>query len=127
MRVATALLLAAVAGLAWAGSVAPVGAAVAVRVQNNTPDVPVPHIIPRPNEGQAPKYSTDPGGSAQLAVFYGICGALVVIGGLVFLESRRKLRRRAAEEAAEAQRRSSTRSEPVTATSANVPDSIARQ
>jgi hypothetical protein len=126
-----AVVAVAVAGLAGLGP-APAGAtpadpataAAAARPgqdPNNTPDVPVPHIIPRPNEGEAPKHDTDPGGWAQYAVFWGMCAALLVIAGLVYLESRRKLRARE-----EAQTRSSTRNEPVAETSEKAPESSAR-
>jgi hypothetical protein len=135
---ATALLVAAlvagalVAGVLVSATAVPAGAAVTTRVQDNTPQdntpqVPVPHIIPRPNDGQPPKYSTDPGGTAQVAVFWGMCGAILLMIGLVVLESRRKLRRRRAAEETAPQRRSSTRSDPVADTSANAPDSSARQ
>jgi hypothetical protein len=126
-------LLAVVAVVALAPGATPAGASVAeppsvalvthaAQDPNNTPDVPVPHMLQRPNEGQAPKYDTDPGGWAQYAVFWGMCVALVVIAGLVFLESRRKLRARE-----QAQVRSSRRSEPVADSSEKAPESSARR
>ncbi len=96
----------------------------------NEPQVEVPHIIPRPNSGAEPKAATDRGGWVQEAIFFSICGAILFIALLVFLESRRKLRARAEAEAKAAevaQQRSSTRSEPVAETSAKAPDSNARQ
>jgi hypothetical protein len=48
------------------------------------------HIIPLPNSGTAPRSATDRGGWAQFAVLGGIVGGVCLIGGLVFLESRRK-------------------------------------
>jgi hypothetical protein len=131
---AAGLALVAMVGLvALAPGATPAGAAVAEpssasvatragQDPNNTPDVPVPHMLQRPNEGEAPKHDTDPGGWAQYAVFWGMCAALVVIAGLVFLESRRKLRARE-----QAQVRSSTRSEPVADTSEKAPESSARR
>ena len=120
---------------AFLGSTDPAGAAVTVAAPaaqdtgtDDPPSVTVPDIIPEPNQGRRPERDTDPGGWAQYAVFWGMLGAILVIVGLVVLESRRKLRRRAEAEAAEAaaQTRSSTRSEPVADTSANAPDSSAR-
>jgi hypothetical protein len=119
-------------GLLMGMSVA-AGASTAARAQDDAPSVSVPHIIPQPNSGQAPKVQGDPGSTAQNLVFWGMCVGLLVIGGLVVLESRRKLRARAEAEA-EATRqagagetRSSTRSDPVAETSAKSPESIARQ
>ena len=113
---------------------APAGAAVGGPAQDGqeAPVVSVPHIIPQPNSGQAPKVQGDPGSTAQNLVFYGMCVALLAIGGLVVLESRRKLRARAEAEAAAGQdgagpTRSSTRSDPVADTSAKTPESSARQ
>ena len=54
---------------------------------------PAPRIIPEPNSGSEPRDYGDRGGVGQSAVFFGVCGALLAIGGLVVLESRRKLRR----------------------------------
>ena len=80
--------------------------------------VTAPHIIPRPNSGQAPKYATDPGGWGQYALIAGIIGAIGLIFVLVLLESRRKR---------SAQGRLSTRKEPVADSSENPPSSTARQ
>lgn len=127
--VATALLTAVLCSVAtiFAGFAVPASA----QTVPNQPQVEVPHIIPRPNSGQAPKSATDRGGWAQYAVFWGICAAMLIMIGLVVLESRRKLRVRAAIEASaqsqDGQSRASTLNEPVAETSENSPDSIARQ
>ena len=90
----------------------------------NEPQVEVPHIIPRPNSGQAPKSATDRGGWAQYTVFWGIIAAMVLMIALVVLESRRKLRSRTD---ASVQERTRTSNEPVAERCENRPDSIARQ
>ena len=105
------------AALVVGATVPSAGAAVVVRGQDS-PSVSVPPIIPQPNSGKEPDVQGDPGSTAQQLVFFGMCGAVVLIGVLVVLESRRKLRRRAEAEQRAAQTRSSTRSEPVADTSA---------
>jgi hypothetical protein len=104
------------------GAMAPSAGAAVVSPAQDAPSVSVPHIIPQPNSGKKPEVEGDPGSTAQVLVFWGMCGALLVIGGLVALESRRKLRARD-----EAQTRSSTRSEPVADTSEKAPESSARR
>ena len=57
----------------------------------NTPDVPVQHIIPRPDSGQKPEDAGDRGGSLQLALLGLVC--LVLAGGTVHvIRSSRKAR-----------------------------------
>jgi hypothetical protein len=94
----------------------------------------IPSMLPKPNTGTAPRDADDPGGWGQYAVFYGILASGVIIFGLVFFESRRKLRAiREADGAAAAAGASrqpvaaSTRSEPVADTSEKRPESSARQ
>jgi len=111
-------------------TVAPAGASIGGPAQD-APTVSVPHIIPQPNSGKKPEVQGDPGSTAQNLVFWGMCVGLLVIAGLVVLESKRKLRARAEAEERAAQAagatRSSTRSEPVAETSAKTPESSARQ
>lgn len=56
---------------------------------DNRPDVPVQHIIPRPDEGQAPEDAGDRGGSLQLGLLGLVC--VVLVGGTLHLvrQSRR--------------------------------------
>jgi hypothetical protein len=84
------------------------------------PAAPPPEIIPGPNSGHEPLYAGDRGSPAQYLVIGGIVVALLVIGGLVYRESRKK---RAGSQST----RSSTRSEPVAETSSKRPDSSALQ
>ena len=72
-----ALLLAAV-GLALVLAATP---ALAGDAPRNTPDVPVQHIIPRPNSGQKPEDAGDRGGSLQLALLGLVC--VVLAGGTI--------------------------------------------
>lgn len=123
LRVIVAVVLCAAAWLAI-GAGTPVAGAQEVP---STPQVEAPHSIPLPNSGAEPKSATDRGGWVQEAIFFGICGAILFMLGLVILESRRKLRARAAAEAGSTQDRTSTRSEPVAESSVNSPDSTARQ
>ena len=48
-----------------------------------------PHIIPRPNEGQAPKHPNDRGGAEQFLVLGLIVAGVGCVGGLVWRSSRR--------------------------------------
>ena len=68
--------LVAIAALAVALAAPP---AMAAGGQQNTPDVPVQHIIPRPNSGQKPEDAGDRGGSLQLALLGLVC--VVLAGG----------------------------------------------
>jgi hypothetical protein len=58
--------------------------------------VPIPRIIPLPNSGHKPADAGDPGGFLQVSLFFFICGAIVLICGLIYLDARRKKRRREA-------------------------------
>ena len=91
----------------------------------------IPSMLPRPNTGVAPRDADDRGGWAQTGVFLGILASGVIIAGLVFLESRRKLRAQAEAEGGAASNQtvddSSTRSDPVAETSEKRPESSARQ
>ncbi len=93
----------------------------------NRPDVPAPNMLLPPNYGHKPRDKYDRGGWVQTLVFLGILASGVIIAGLVFLESRRKLRAIHEAEAAAQAGRSSTRSEPVADTSTKEPSSTARQ
>jgi hypothetical protein len=53
-------------------------------------------IIPKPNAGRAPSSAGDRGGSLQSVLFFGICGAMLLIGGLAWREGRRNRARFAA-------------------------------
>lgn len=55
-----------------------------------------PHIIPRPDEGQAPKHPNDRGGWEQFLVLGLIVGSIAAIGGLAWRSSRRALAKAAA-------------------------------
>jgi hypothetical protein len=59
------------------------GPATAAGLQDNAPDVPVQHMIPRPDSGQKPEDSGDPGGSMQLALLGLVC--VVLAGGTIHL------------------------------------------
>lgn len=48
-----------------------------------------PHIIPRPNEGRAPRQPGDRGGWEQLAALGAVLVGLVAVGGLAWRSSRR--------------------------------------
>lgn len=111
-RAASALLVLALAGPWLMAATAPPTTA------PTPPDFP---LLDRPNSGRPPEHDTDYGGWVQFAIFGGIMVAVVGGIGLITLESRRK---RAQAEAATA---SSTRSEPQADTSANWPESTARQ
>lgn len=52
--------------------------------------------LTRPNQGMEPQDAGDPGGWLQQSLFFLICGAIVVIGLLVWRSSRRATERRAA-------------------------------
>lgn len=54
---------------------------------------PTPNIIPAPNTGREPRDPGDRGGWWQEALFFLMCGAVLLIGGLAWLESRRARRR----------------------------------
>ncbi len=70
-----AALLVVTAGLTLVLAAAPAVA------QENTPDVPVQHIIPRPNSGQKPEDAGDRGGSLQLGLLGLVCATLA--GGTI--------------------------------------------
>ena len=54
-------------------------------------------IIPEPNQGAEPQDPGDPGGWLQVSLFFLVCGAILVIVGVVWLSSRRARRAQAAE------------------------------
>jgi len=54
--------------------------------------VATPNIIPAPNSGHTPRDAGERGGWMQELLFFAICGAIAVIGGLVWRESRQKRR-----------------------------------
>ncbi len=51
-----------------------------------------PHIIPQPNAGRAPRDAGERGGWMQEALFGLLCAVLVLIGLLIWRDSRRKRR-----------------------------------
>lgn len=53
--------------------------------------------LPRPGQGREPQSPGDPGGWLQTSLFFLICGAILVIVGLVWRSSRRARERRTAE------------------------------
>jgi hypothetical protein len=57
------------------------GPAMAAGPQDTSPDVPVQHIIPRPNSGQKPEDAGDRGGSLQLVLLGLVC--VVLVGGTI--------------------------------------------
>jgi hypothetical protein len=57
------------------------GPALAAGAQDNAPDVPVQHMIPRPDSGQKPEDAGDRGGSLQLALLGLVC--VVLAGGTI--------------------------------------------
>lgn len=61
-----------------------------------TTPLTTPRIVPQPNSGRAPRDSGERGGFQQNLVFAMICFGLVVIGLLIWRDSRRKLAARAA-------------------------------
>jgi hypothetical protein len=81
-----AALLLAVAGLLV---VLAAGPAVAADGPPNTPDVPVQHIIPRPDSGQKPEDAGDRGGSLQLALLGLVCVTLAAGTAHVIRTSRK--------------------------------------
>jgi hypothetical protein len=54
---------------------------------------PSPDIIPRPGTGQEPRDPGDRGGWWQETLFFLMCGAVLVIVGLIWRDSRRARRR----------------------------------
>lgn len=62
-----------------------------------------PGIIPTPGEGRAPEDAGEPGGAAQIALFFGLVAALGVIIALVVRSTRRSAGRRTPDPDAEAQ------------------------
>jgi hypothetical protein len=83
---AVALALGALGGAAWAQDTG----------GDNKPDVPVQHIIPRPNSGQKPEDAGDRGGALQLALL----GLVVVVlaGGTLHVVRQSRRARRLQEE-----------------------------
>jgi hypothetical protein len=83
--VTRALLLVAAVGLALVLAAGPAVAA----GPDNTPDVPVQHMIPRPDSGQKPEDAGDRGGALQLGLLGLVC--VVLAGGTVhvILQSRK--------------------------------------
>ncbi len=73
--------------LLWILSGAP---AVAADTAPEQPQVSVPHIIPQPNSGVAPKHAGDRGSGTQFLVLAGIALAPCVILLLVRHESKQK-------------------------------------
>ncbi len=57
----------------------------------------VGNIVPRPNSGQAPQDSGDPGGSRQVGLFFGLCVALALMAAFVWWRSREVRAKRAAD------------------------------
>jgi hypothetical protein len=55
------------------------GPAAAQDTGGNKPDVPVQHMIPRPDSGQKPEDAGDRGGALQLALLGLVC--VVLVGG----------------------------------------------
>jgi hypothetical protein len=53
--------------------------------------------LPKPGQGMAPQDPGDPGGWLQTSLFFLICGAILVIVGLVWRSSSRARARRAAD------------------------------
>lgn len=51
-----------------------------------------PNMIPQPNSGRAPRDAGERGGWMQEVLFFAVCGAVLVIGALVWRESRAKRR-----------------------------------
>ena len=103
---AAALLLVSLIGLGTYGP-GPAGAAPTVTATIAAPPLaaprtvaapadagdPHPGIIPAPNSGPRPQDEGERGGWLQSALFFILCGALVLIGLLIWRESRRKLAR----------------------------------
>jgi NADH:ubiquinone oxidoreductase subunit 3 (subunit A) len=94
-RAVLVAVLAATSLMSVAYAVAPPAAADTPRATTpaTEPDgVPVtaPHIIPRPNSGEAPQHAGDRGSGTQYLVVAGMLVALGVIVLLVRRESRRK-------------------------------------
>jgi hypothetical protein len=52
--------------------------------------------LPRPGQGREPQSAGDPGGWLQTSLFFLICGAILIIVGLVWRSSRRARTRRTA-------------------------------
>ncbi len=84
----TAGLLASVA-LAPSASAQTGGSDGATTTSSVVAEVPVPHIIPRPNSGTPPTDAGDRGGWLQGTIFFIICAGVLVIGALVVRESRK--------------------------------------
>ncbi len=66
---------------------------VATSVPSGNQVTPSPDIIPRLGSGQEPRDPGDRGGWWQETLFFLMCGAVLLIGGLVWRDSRRARRR----------------------------------
>jgi hypothetical protein len=93
--VAVALLLAGVPGVLPATAAA-AGPAQTTTSEQTTTTAPAgqPDIIPEPNSGEAPDDAGDRGGALQTVIFVVMLLGVVVIGVLVFRESRKARERR---------------------------------
>lgn len=75
------------------GTPATVSVPAATSLPNGNQVTPSPDIIPRPGSGQQPRDPGDRGGWWQESLFFLMCGAVLVIIGLVWRDSRRARRR----------------------------------
>jgi hypothetical protein len=87
------------AGAADASPAAPSVAAAGAEPGDTTTTLPrdnrqLGDIIPKPNSGADPTSPGDPGGWLQVSLFFLICGAILVMAGLVVFQSTRARRRR---------------------------------
>ena len=97
-RVSVAVVMVAlVAAFGALGSAAPVAAQPGETTSTlPTDNREMGNILPKPNRGMEPQDAGDPGGWLQTSLFFLICGAIVVIVGLVWWSSRRARARREA-------------------------------
>ena len=90
-----AVMVALVATVAVFGSAAPVAAQPGETTSTlPTDNRELGNSLPKPNRGMQPQDAGDPGGWLQTSLFFLICGAIVVIVGLVWWTSRRARARR---------------------------------
>lgn len=54
------------------------------------------HSLTRPNEGMEPQDAGDPGGWLQSSLFFLICGAVIIMSGAVWYQSRNARNKRSA-------------------------------
>jgi hypothetical protein len=76
-----------------APAVGPAGAGPALASAARASADPSPGIIPEPGSGREPRDAGERGGWMQSTLFFLLCGAIVLIGLLVWRESRRARRR----------------------------------